>query len=184
MSDSQPRSSGNRRGARTRGALREAYNNLVLRDRRRDIKVADIVAEARVGRSTFYDHFDSADDLYLEALAKPMAILADAAAGQGDQTKLTNLLEHFWENRQRARTSFADHLRDRVTGLVAELVEARIDGERLNLPPALASLQLAEAALAPVRGWVMARAPCSAEALAASLCASGRNLAAALRESA
>jgi hypothetical protein len=41
-------------------------------------------------------------------------------------------------------------------------------------------VQLAEAALAPVRAWVAGEAPCSAEALAHSLCRTGAQLSAAL----
>ena len=184
MSDSRSPSSGNRRGARTRAALRDAYNQLVLRDRRRDIKVAEIVAEAKIGRSTFYDHYDSADELFMEALARPFAILADAAVGQGDPQKLASLLGHFWDNRQRARSTFEGRTRDRVTRLLASLVEQRLGERPLSLPLSMASMQLAEAALAPVRAWVTGKASCTAERLAESLCRSGANLAASLTKAA
>ena len=180
MPDSPPTSSGNRRGARTRAALRDAFNRLVLRDRRRDIRVAEIVAEAGVGRSTFYDHYDSADELFLEALAAPLGILADAASGHGDPARLASLLGHFWENRQRARSTFEGRTRDRVTRLLASLIAQRLGERPLLLPLSMASLQLAEAALAPVRAWVTGKASCSAERLAESLCRTGANLAASL----
>jgi hypothetical protein len=44
-----------RRAARTRTALIEAFNHLAL-SQRKQIRVADIVALANVGRSTFYEH--------------------------------------------------------------------------------------------------------------------------------
>ena len=93
-----------RRAARTRAALIEAFNHLAL-NHRKNIRVADIVALANVGRSTFYEHYKSADDIHLQAMPRPFAILADAAAGMGDEARLTGLLRHFWENRQLARTS-------------------------------------------------------------------------------
>ena len=65
------------------------------------------------------------------------------------------------------------------------MVEDRLGAgaEGLAIPVRLAALQLAEAALAPVRGWLTAEAPCTAEALAASLCRSGAALRASLGDS-
>lgn len=178
MSGSMPETkTGDRRVSRTRAALIGAYNRLIL-SRRRNIRVADIVAEANVGRSTFYEHYQGADDIHLQALARPFATLADAAAGDGDVAALTGLLAHFWENRQLARDSIMGRMQDKVTRLLATMVEERIAaaGDTTAIPLKLAALQLAEAALAPVRGWVTAEAPCSAEALAAAICGAGRAL--------
>jgi AcrR family transcriptional regulator len=163
---------------RTRAALIGAFDHLILSRRRRPIRVADIVAQANVGRSTFYEHYGSADEIHMAALARPFAILADAAAGAGDEAKLTGLLVHFWGNRQRARESFMGRMHDKVTRLLAAMVEERLEGEadKLAIPPRLAALQLAEAALAPIRGWVTAEAPCAAEALAGAICRCGRAL--------
>ena len=171
-----------RRVSRTRAALIAAYNRLIL-SRRRNIRVADIVAEANVGRSTFYEHYQGAEDIHLQALARPFATLADAAAGDGDVAALTGLLAHFWENRQLARDSIMGRMQDKVTRLLAAMIEARIAaaGDPTAIPLKLASLQLAEAALAPIRGWVTAEASCTAEALATALCGAGRALRAQLR---
>ena len=98
--------------------LIEAFNHLVLARRQKRIRVSDIVAEANVGRSTFYEHYKSADDLYMAALSRPMEALADAAAGAGDPERLRNLLAHFWENRQRARESFGDRAYAKVARLL------------------------------------------------------------------
>ena len=169
-----------RRARRTRAALLGAFNQLFL-SRRREIRAADLIAAAKVGRSTFYDHDSSADELLLEALRAPFATLADTAVGQGDAKATRWLVEHFWENRQRARALFDNQrMRDRVTRLLAELVAARLQGADLILPPELAAAQLAEAALAPLRGWIRAEAPAKPAALAESLCRTGLALRAAL----
>ena len=166
---------------RTRTALIEAFNHLAL-NHRKNIRVADITALANVGRSTFYEHYRSADDIHLQAMARPFATLADAAAGMGDEERLTHLMQHFWENRQLARTSFMGRMHDKVNRLLASMIEDRLRGEEdaLAIPPRLAAMQLAEAALAPIRGWVTAEAPCAAEALAGALCRCGRAMRAAL----
>ncbi len=167
------------RARRTRAAVRVAFNHLFLDRRRRRIRAADLIAEAGVGRSTFYDHYSSPDDVLLEALRGPFATLADTAVGRGDAAATRRLVEHFWENRSRARELFDNsHMRDRVSRLLAEMVAERLAGATLILAQELAAAQLAEAALAPVRAWVRGEAPATAAAMAEGLCRTG----AALRE--
>lgn len=166
-----------RRTRRTRAALIEAFNHLVLR-RRGPIRVAEIVEHANVGRSTFYDHYRSAEDLHMEALARPFAILADAAAGEAEESRLAWILAHFWENRARARETLVGSSRERATRLLAGLIEERLPEPTPHppIPARLASLQLAEAMLAPIRAWVAGEAPCTAAALAAALVETGRRM--------
>lgn len=174
-----------RRIARTRAALLDAFNHLVLVRRQRRIRVADIVEEANVGRSTFYEHYSGADALFLDALSHPFAILADALASGGDPAKLAFLLEHFWENRAKARETFTGRLDARVSRLLATMVEERLAaaGAEFAVPLRLASLQLAEAALAPIRAWIMGAAPCTPEALAGAIFRSAEAQRGALRVS-
>ena len=171
-----------RRVTRTRAALIHAFDQLVLGRRKRRIRVVDIVEEANVGRSTFYEHYGSADEIHMAALARPFATLADAAAGLGDEARLAGLLAHFWDYRQQARGSLFDRTGEKAARMLADLVEERLRSAEgaLALPARLAAIQLAEAALAPVRGWLTAEAPCTAEALAGAICRSGRAMRAAL----
>lgn len=172
--DSRTRDS---RTRRTKAALLGAFNHLFLDRRRRDIKAADLIAESGVGRSTFYDHYSSPDEVLLEALRHPFGILAGTAAGQGDPADTLWLVEHFWENRARGRALFDNaRMRDRVSRLLAEMVAERLEGADLIVPPELASAQLAEAALAPLRSWVRGEASATPDAMAESLCRTGRAL--------
>ena len=165
-----------RRVVRTRAALIEAFNHLVLSRRQRQIRVSDIVAKANVGRSTFYEHYRSAEDIHMDALARPFGLLADAAAGQGDVEKLAHLLAHFWDNRQRARESITGRSGERAGRMLADQIEARLGDAALALPKRLAAIQLAEAAFEPMRGWLLAEAPCTPAVLAASICRCGRQM--------
>lgn len=170
-----------RRAQRTRAALLGAFNQLFLGRRARAIKAADLIAEAKVGRSTFYDHYSSADDVLLEALRQPFAHLADAAAGRGDAAATLWLVEHFWENRQRGRDLFDNRrMRDRVSRLLAGMIAERLGDAPLLLPVEIAATQLAEAALAPLRAWVCGEAPAKPAAMAESLVRTGVALRAAL----
>ncbi|MCW3846079.1 TetR/AcrR family transcriptional regulator [Sphingomonas sp. LB-2] len=172
-----------RRITRTREALMGALDHLVLNRRQRHIRVADLVAEAGVGRSTFYEHYSSADEVLLESLARPIAALADAGAGKGDPAKVTWLLTHFWENRQRARDMMRGPMNERIVRLLAGMIEERLTarGFAPAIPMKLAAAQLAEAGLAPVRGWVLAEAPCTPDILAASICRCGAAMVESLR---
>jgi AcrR family transcriptional regulator len=170
-----------RRAQRTRAALLGAFNQLFLGRRAREIKAADLIAEAGVGRSTFYDHYSSADDVLLAALRQPFAHLADAAAGQGDAAATLWLVEHFWDNRQRGRDLFDNvQMRDRVNRLLAGMIAERLAAAPLRLPAELAAAQLAEAALAPLRGWIRGEAPAKPAAMAETLIRTGTALRAAL----
>ena len=171
-----------RRVRRTKAALIGAFNHLVLQRRQRRIKVADIVEQAKVGRSTFYEHYRGADDIHMDALAPLFAILADAATGNGDPARVERLLGHFWDQRQRARDSFNGRTGDKIVRMLAGQIEERLGEAELTLPPRLAALQLAEATLTPIRGWLRGEAPCTAEALAQNLCRAGAALTGALAE--
>jgi AcrR family transcriptional regulator len=162
---------GDRRVKRTRAALIEAFNELVLKDRKKTIKVSDIVERANVGRSTFYEHYANADDIHMQALSHPFSILADAIVGAAELEKLSKLLSHFWENRRRARTTLDGATRPQAARLLAQLVEDRLasrEGEPLA-PVRLISMQLAEGSLALIRGWIAGEASASTEALSAAI---------------
>ncbi len=171
-----------RRVTRTRTALIGAFNHLVLERRQRQIRVRDIVAEANVGRSTFYDHYSGTEDIHLEALARPFALLADALTGRADAEALARLLDHFWQNRQRARETLSGRTGERAARLLADLVEERLEGEFM-VSARLVAVQLAESALSPIRAWAAGEASCSPQALGQALCRSSAASIASLRSS-
>jgi AcrR family transcriptional regulator len=67
-----------RRAARTRKALHAALMSLILRKGYDAITVQDIIDEADVGRSTFYSHYTSRDDLLRSGFQMLRAELAEA----------------------------------------------------------------------------------------------------------
>lgn len=72
-----------RRVERTRNALRAALHSLVARKPYDKITLAEILAEANVGRSTFYLHFQDKDDLLLSTVADVMAVAGVPPEGAG-----------------------------------------------------------------------------------------------------
>ena len=139
-----------RRKERTRRAILGAFNELIIEGDLDDIRVSDIVQRANVGRSTFYEHFSNADDLFMQAFSYPLSILADGLTGRGDESALESILQHLWENRARGRRTFRGRTRERITHLLLSLLRQRHgeqwDGHRLRA--------LSEAVIGLVRAWL------------------------------
>jgi AcrR family transcriptional regulator len=74
-----------RRAARTRKALHGALMALILRKGYEAITVQDIIDEADVGRSTFYSHYTSKEDLLRGGFQTLRAELAEAQRAAGSE---------------------------------------------------------------------------------------------------
>jgi AcrR family transcriptional regulator len=73
-----------RRVTRTRTALADALVALIRRMDYNQITVEDILAEANVGRTTFYAHYTSKDDLLHKSLERLRALLVAAFEGHDE----------------------------------------------------------------------------------------------------
>src|SRR5882762_8991373 len=77
-----------RRIPRTRAMLQHALNSLILKKDYEAITIKDICDSANVGRSTFYAHYTSKDDLMRSGLENLRRVLVDrqrdALATPGD----------------------------------------------------------------------------------------------------
>jgi AcrR family transcriptional regulator len=156
--------------SRARKRLIEAFNQLVFDKTPNPIRVSQIVEKAGVGRSTFYDHFRSAEAIHMAALSRPLFHLAAPAAGTATVDHLQWFLDHFWANRSRGREVLAGSSRDRVVRLLAEMIDERIEQDASsNVPRRLATMQLAEAMLGPIRIWLLGEVSITTTLLAQSL---------------
>jgi AcrR family transcriptional regulator len=153
-----------RRIRRTRASISDAFVRLMFSRRYDMIRTADVITEAGVGRSTFYEHFRNKDDV-LVAVIDPLFIpLAEAAAGRGDVWRLQAMLEHLWEQRSLGRMLFAPALLDKLQRKLAAMIGARL--VQGDAPTALIATGLAAGQLAMLRQWMTGEAPCPAEDLA------------------
>lgn len=159
---------GDRRVRRTRAAIFAAFLRLVLARRYETIRTGDLIAEADVGRSTFYEHFRGKDDVLVAIVDPIFAPLADAASGRGGHFRLLAMLDHVWEQRALARLIFDPARLPRLQRKLAAMIEARLEGEG-DLPPIMAATAAAAAQLALLRLWLAGEAACPAEALARHL---------------
>jgi AcrR family transcriptional regulator len=173
-----------RRTERTRQALKSAFVAEVLSRSYDDISVEDIVKRANVGRSTFYMHYKSKDDLLRDSISRPSTVLAIIVGGDVTAEIVAPQLAHFHEQRARNGTFFRDPIRRIWVKRLAEMIEPRLmklvraTHSRPALPPSLIAMQVAENQIALITNWLTQRpgiaAAVVAEALIATTCASLR----------
>jgi len=166
------------RSGGARAALIHAFNRIFLRQRERMPRVSEVAQQAGVSRTTFYDHYAGMDDLHMQALSYPFAALADAIAGKRDAANLEQLLLHFWENRDRARSTLGGETRAKVERLLAAMILERLPRCAAGsvMPLRLAAVQLAGAQLTLLRAWLAGESHCSAADIAQSICVTSASL--------
>jgi AcrR family transcriptional regulator len=129
--------------------LDEAHKALILEKGYEAVTIQDICDAAKVGRSTFYDHYGSKDDLRrssFERLARHLAerqkadLAAGAAAGRQFGFSLT-LLEHARDHiqyyRAHAGTRGGAVILEAIRRLLSDLVRNEVAATVRNDPAAL-----------------------------------------------
>jgi AcrR family transcriptional regulator len=152
----------------TREAIQQAFVALLFQRRYGALRVGEIIALAGIGRSTFYNHFRSKDEVLLSAIEPILTALADAATSRTELHALTLILEHVWEQRATGRLVFTPALLPRLQRKLAAMIEERL-APKEAAPAVLIGAGLAARQLAMVQLWVTGGAPASAEALAKAL---------------
>jgi AcrR family transcriptional regulator len=149
-----------RRQKRTREAIRQAFISLATNRRYDDFSVRDLIERADIGRSTFYEHYRSKDDV-LRALMDGMLIeLADASGGLVPVDKLCGLLNHFWGNRRLGKVVFGPPLAPTVRRRLADLIEQRTSAGRAR------ATFLAAGQIGLLHAWLSGEFPGEPEAIA------------------
>jgi AcrR family transcriptional regulator len=169
-----------RRTERTRQALKSAFVVEVLSRGYDDISVEDIVKRANIGRSTFYMHYKSKDDLLRDSISRPSSVLALIVGGDVTVEIVAPQLAHFHEQRARNGTFFRDPIRRIWVKRLAEMIEprltklARATRARPALPLTLIALQIAESQIAFVTNWLTQKPNIAAPVIAEALIAMAR----------
>ncbi len=160
--------SGDARKLRTRQAIHRAFFGMVLERRYYEIKIEHIVEQAGIARSTFYEHFNSKDELLASSLEGPFSRLANLVDDTTTKEELIEILEHFWQNRAMARGIFTGTIRKKVGLTLAEMIQNKLATQLVDkkLPLPLISIQLSEMLLAPIAAWLLGQAQCSPTMLA------------------
>ncbi len=169
-----------RRTQRTRQALLKAFVELVLGGGYASATVEQIAARADTGRSTFYMHFKSKEDILKQSLAHPSAPLALIVGHDMTPEMLVHQLVHFQEQRPKNKVFFSAPIRQIWVKCLADLIEPRLvtvsRQARANpvLPLGLIATQIAEAQIALVTNWLTAKPALKPLAIAEALIATTR----------
>jgi len=156
-----------------------AFVELVLTRGYELVSAREIARKANVGRSTFYLHFASKDELLKESLKFPSRALAGYVSGELGPEQLARLLDHFRAQRDLNRPFFADPIRTLWVKCLATLIQAQLvaqpaSGARPQVPRALIALTIAEMQIALITHWVTGRAAVKSDVIGATLMASTR----------
>jgi AcrR family transcriptional regulator len=120
-----------RRALRTKVALHAALMSLMAHRRYETITTKAICAKAKVGRSTFYEHYDGKDDLKRDGLNRMRSQIAEAMAFRSEGGAFVfsrHLLEHARQHldhyrslvRSRSGAMVLERIRQMVCGFVQE----------------------------------------------------------------
>ena len=173
-----------RRVARTREALLVAFRELVFANGYENVTVRGVVARANVGRSTFYEHFTSKDDILRASMSQFLIVFAESIASAAPPERLVAVLDHLWSNRRLTDAIFTGSPRAILARTLAQMIEARLEqmagAGALAIPLRLAGIQRAAGQLAVVEAWMRGKAHCAAPRLADAFHASSRAAALAL----
>ncbi len=179
MSEQKP----DRRVQRTRQLLREAFRGL-LHDKPYDaITIQDITERANVGRTTFYLHYDSKDDLLLEHYGDVTSLFRLGSLSRAellaDDPPLT--LEHFLTtmlhntrryygvaNSKRPNRTL-DGLQQQMADDLLQTLQTEFVESDCTLPLDVLARYIAGAELSLIRWWIETRTPYDAHQLATML---------------
>lgn len=155
-----------------------AFIDLMLSEGYEAITVERVVEKANVGRSTFYVHFKSKEDILRQAISRPSSILSIIVGHDLKPDVLAPQMQHFQDQRQRNRVFFVAPVRSLWVSTLADMIEprlahvARIARARPILPLPLIAQMLAENQIALISNWLMGKSASKPQAVAEAMIAS------------
>jgi AcrR family transcriptional regulator len=169
-----------RRTQRTRAALIDAFRDLVLTEGYEAVTPTRLAAAANVGRSTFYEHFASVDEVLGVSMGRLFGPLVASTLSPRVTPDMIEVIQHFWDNRKIGKAMLAGGARPVVQSILTERFETGLAGLRADLGAAtpaasarLAAVHLAAGTLAILETWLAGRAPGTAVQIAEALHAAG-----------
>ena len=175
-----------RRKQRTRELLQKALIELIAERGYEAITIQDIVDRANIGRTTFYQHYDSKDELFLschEAITRELhlgprhPLSREELLSPEIPSVMTAAYQHLEERRAQLYPIFQGHdselilrqIRDRSAREIEANLRAVFPETDSAIPLDLLANYLAGAQIALMQWWLEKRRPHNAEALALTL---------------
>ncbi len=176
-----------RRVARTRTALTQAFMGLVAEREYDTITISDVIEKADVGRSTFYQHYSNKDDILTAVMDGGFEALADIVSAGPHTQFLEDWLGIFWTNRRAGRVLLSGgSTRAYISRELAERLAERLamieqrSGRRAPAALKLVSAMIAESQLGLIQAWIAAQTAASPEQLSQTLRLAAQGLTATL----
>jgi len=132
------------------------------------------VTRAGVGKSTFYEHFRSKDDVLLAAMQPILLALATAASGRAARSYVRDIVAHLWERRSIGRSIMDSMAAPIIHRRLAEAIATHglVADVAASVP--ISAIGIAAAQLAMLRYWLVGHATVTVDAMADQLIACSR----------
>lgn len=160
------RNRSDRRVLKTRALLLRSFDRLLLARGYNDVSVREISADADVGRSTFYEHFESKEELLEHSVAHIISVLAAATATGAPSDALRDMLTHVGVQRSLS----SELLQGSVRAIVIRVLACKLErylaaiARRSAAPPIapipLLAVSLAHAQLGVIDAWLNGNGRC------------------------
>jgi AcrR family transcriptional regulator len=157
-------------------ALQKALLQLITKNGYGSIRVQQILTQAGIARSTFYEHVHSKDALLASCLISPLRVLVKANHSDQCNPELRPMLAHFWENKHLMREMLSGISRRKLTQQLSELHQQKLCGDlRLSLAATsnatlvILTQAIAEMQMCCLGEWLLGRHPCTLETLALAI---------------
>jgi AcrR family transcriptional regulator len=167
------RPANDRRTQRTRAALLDAFRVIMLEDGFDACTPTRLAAAANVGRSTFYEHFASVEELLGVSIGRLLGPLAASTLAPRMDPAAIDILQHFWENRRIGKAMLTGGARPVVVAVLAERFEAGLTAQRTTRSPRLAATFLTAGMIAVLEAWLSGRVQGAPAEIAEALHAAG-----------
>ncbi len=155
-----------RRIQRTRQFLQNALSELILEKGYEKVTVQDVIDRANVGRSTFYAHFESLDQLLLSGFEPLRAQFEDFLSGTSfDNESPWALSLAMFQQVQKQQGGYITltHIQKFLYGYLLDHLKLGMSKRNKNVPPELLAHYVASSFIALMTWWIDNDYPLSAE---------------------
>jgi len=155
-----------RRVERTRQLLQNALSELILEKGYEKVTVQDVIDRANVGRSTFYAHFESLDQLLLSGFEPLRAQFEDFLSGTTfdiESPWALSLAMFQQVQKQQGGYITLTHIQKFLYGYLLDHLKMSLPKRNKNIPPELLAHYVASAFIALMTWWIDNHYPLSAD---------------------
>ena len=155
-----------RRIQRTRQLLQNALSELILEKGYEKVTVQDVIDRANVGRSTFYAHFESLDQLLLSGFEPLRTQFEDFLSGADfDHEGPWALILAMFQQVQKQQGGYITltHIQKFLYGYLLDHLKQQLPKRNKNIPPELLAHYVASSFIALMTWWIDNDYPVPAE---------------------